>query len=539
MAKFKAIFVLVCFLLFSGLIITKLFYLQVKNGEYYQALALGQQIVFEQAQKERGAILTKDNRILAQTREKSVVYLIPEKMTDKTEVVNQLTPILADLALAEEAQEPLKIDISQEQFDEIKALNLPGVIVDTLLERVYPFGDLASAVLGFVNQDGLGQYGLEGYYNDLIEGESFVKGKALSPDFLQLFLKDNLAREEEKSDLVLNLDYNIQYFAEKLLKEAKEEWHFDKAQIIVEDPKTGKILALALNPSFDPNKFSQVADQTVFTNSAVQELFEPGSVFKPITMAAGLEEGLVTPETTYEDTGKVELGGPPIYNFDKRIWGEQTMTDVLEESINTGAVFVEQKLGKDTFLKYVKNFGFFEPTNIDLAGEVYSSNQTLRNGYPRDFASASFGQGIMLTSMQLVRAFSAIANNGFLLEPKMSADFEPKEGKQVISQATAAKLTAMLVSVIKSGAGRKAAVPGYYLAGKTGTAQVPLKTGGYDTEKTIQSFIGYFPALDPQFVVFVRMDNPKQANAASSSAAPIFGKLAKYILDLYQIPPDY
>ncbi|PIP31585.1 hypothetical protein COX24_02760 [bacterium (Candidatus Gribaldobacteria) CG23_combo_of_CG06-09_8_20_14_all_37_87_8] len=549
--KFWLVFSL--FFIASGLILTKLFYLQIKNGQYYEALALGQQIVFEEAESERGAIYSLNNKVLAQTFERSVVYILPNKIEQKEETANILAEIFKespeDLLLKINENIIFKKEISEEQFIKVKALNLTGVVVDTLLSRAYPFSDFASHILGFVNQEGQGQYGVEGYYNEVIEGGTLFQAKALAPDFLFSFLKDNLLGKKGPSSLVLTLDYNLQYLAEKLLKEAKEQWNFDKAQIIILNPTNGKILTMALSPSFDPNNFFEVKEPNIFLNPALQELFEPGSVFKPITMAAGIEEGLVTAQTEYEDTGKVDLGGPAIYNFGKRVWGKQTMTDVLEESINTGAVFVEQKLGKDKFLKYVDSFGFFELTGVDLAGEVSSKNEGLKKGYPRDFASASFGQGIMMTSLQLMRAFSAIANGGKLVQPHIVEKIiysdgeekviEPKLGEQVISQATSVQLTAMLVSVIKNGAGRKAAVPGYHLAGKTGTAQVPLKTGGYDEEKTIQSFIGYFPALNPQFLVFIRLDNPKQTNAASSSVAPIFGELAKYALDLYQIPPDY
>ncbi|MCG2689791.1 penicillin-binding protein 2 [Candidatus Parcubacteria bacterium] len=549
--KFWLVFSL--FFIASGLILTKLFYLQIKNGQYYEALALGQQIVFKEAESERGAIYSFNNKVLAQTFERSVVYILPNKIEQKEETANVLAEIFKekpeDLFLKINENIIFKKEISEEQFVKVKALHLAGVVVDTLLSRAYPFSDFASHALGFVNQEGQGQYGVEGYYNEVIEGGALFQAKALSPDFLFLFLKDNLSGKKGPSSLVLTLDYNLQYLAEKLLKEAKEQWNFDKAQIIILNPTNGKILTMAISPSFDPNNFFEVKEPNTFLNPALQELFEPGSVFKPITMAAGIEECLVKAKTEYEDTGKVELGGPPIYNFDKRIWGKQTMTDVLEESINTGAVFVEQKLGKDKFLKYVDSFGFFELTGVDLAGEVSSKNEGLKKGYPRDFASASFGQGIMMTSLQLMRAFSAIANGGKLVQPQIVEKIiysngeekviEPKLGEQVISKATSIELTAMLVSVIKNGAGRKATVPNYYLAGKTGTAQVPLKTGGYDPEKTIQSFIGYFPALNPKFLVFIRLDNPKQANAASSSAAPIFHEIAKYALDLYQIPPDY
>ena len=368
--------------------------------------------------------------------------------------------------------------------------------------------------------------------------------------YLTLFL-DSKTEElfSQGADLFLTLDYHIQYFAQKLLKEAKEKFDIDSGQIIVQEPSTGKILALVDFPGFDPNQYGQEKDLSIFLNDTLQKLFEPGSIFKPFTMAAGLEEGLITPDMEYEDKGYVNLGGPPIYNFERRVWGVQSMTDVLEESINTGAVFVEQKLGRELFLKYLQNFGFFEKTGVDLQGEEFSLNETLKRGYPRDVAVASFGQGVEITPLQLVRAFGAIANGGKLLRPFVvekiiqpdgtEIRIKPEIQRQVISETTCAKLTSMLVSVVEQGSGRRAKIKGYFIAGKTGTAQVPLKTGGYSQEKTIHSFVGFFPALDPKVLIFIKLDNPKGVKAAALSTAPLFRELAKYIISLWQIPPDY
>ncbi len=225
------------------------------------------------------------------------------------------------------------------------------------------------------------------------------------------------------------------------------------------------------------------------------------------------------------------------------------MTDVLEESINTGAVFVEKTLGKNLFLRYLEKFGLFEKTEIDLQGETFSLNTILKNGYPRDFAVASFGQGIEVTPLQMVRAFGAIANGGDLMKPYIvekivKADGEeiktkPEVQRKVISETAAGKLTSMLVSVVEQGSGRRTKIDGYFIAGKTGTAQVPLKEGGYSEEETIQSFMGYFPALSARVLIFVKLDNPKGVTTASHCAVPLFKKLAKHIIDLWAIPPSF
>ena len=290
----------------------------------------------------------------------------------------------------------------------------------------------------------------------------------------------------------------------------------------------------------------------IFQNPALQSFFEPGSVFKPITMASAIEEKKITPETTYIDEGMVKISKTPIYNYAKRTYGEQTMTQVLEKSINTGAVFAEQQLGSNLFLEYLEKFGLFEKTGIDLQGEVSSQNQEFKKGYEINFATASFGQGIKITPIQLVKAFSAIANNGKMAKPylvkkivngeNVVKEILPEFSENVISPETSSKIVSMMISVVENGYSKKTKVPGYYIAGKTGTAQVSwpalgINKPGY-SDKTIQSFIGFAPAFNPEFLILVKLDNPA-TNTAEYSALPIFHDLAKYIIDLWQIPPDY
>lgn len=534
----------------------KLFYLQIVKGEYYEALALGQQMSVEDTTSQRGDIFFSDSKtILAQTKTKPVVYISPSKISEK-----EIDLVVKELSLALNEKEEdvrgqiqkgdiLRKDITEKQYETLKQKNLKGVYLSEVLVRVYPQKELACHMAGFVNNEGQGQYGIEGYYDSILQGENISKGKGSALGILtSVFSGRDTDLQTKGESLQLTIDYNIQYYAEKMLNKAFDQWKMDSGQIIVEDPQTGRILAFATFPDFDPNNYSQEKNMAVFLNPALQALFEPGSVFKPFTMAGALEENLVKPETKFTDSGVVNVGGPSIYNFAKKSWGEQSMVGVLENSINTGAVFVEQKLGKNLFLKYAQKFGFFDKTGIDLAGEVFSLNETLKSGYPRDLATASFGQGIQMTSMQLVKGFCAIANAGKMMKPYVVDKIiypngkektqEPVFEKQVISEDTASKLSAMMVSVVENGGGRRAKVPNYYIAGKTGTAQIPKPKGGYYETETIQSFIGFAPAFSPRFVILVRLDNPKQSDAASSCAAPIFGELAKYIIDLWQIPPS-
>ncbi|MDI6883452.1 MAG: penicillin-binding protein 2 [Patescibacteria group bacterium] len=545
----------VFFLLFSLsiLVIRQLYLIQIKKGEYWSALALGQQVLFEEQKGERGEIFLENGNLpLAQTKRKIIVYLSGEKIIDKD--VETLANILGEekkeLVFALKNQKILKREISEDVLKNLKEKELQGVSFDEILARTYPQKNFSSHVLGFVNQEGKGQYGIEGYFDKVLRGQEDFKEQGKSPFGYLILLGGSFGGEafSKGADLYLTLDYNIQYFSEKLLKEAKEKWDIDSGQIIVTIPESGKILAQANFPSFDPNQYFK-ENFELFLNPAWQTLFEPGSIFKPITMAAALQEELVTPQTKYEDKGYVEIKGKPIHNYGKRAWGEVSMTDVLEESINTGAVFLQQKLGKEKFLEYLEKFGFFEKTGIDSQEEIFSLNETLKKGHPRDLATASFGQGVAITPIQLVRAFGAIANAGKLMKPYLiekiiksngqNSETQSQTQREVISTTTAFHLTSMLTKVVEQGSARRAKIEGYFIAGKTGTAQVPLKSGGYSEEETIHSFIGYFPAFAPKVLIFIKLDNPKGVKEAGYSAVPLFRELAKHIIDLWQIPPDY
>ena len=554
--------ILVLIILFGTAIVGRLFFIQILHYGYWKALAQGQQKFFAQIQGDRGEIFLQGKKegnlySLASNKNWELVYISPEEITTKgqnsmetAKALSQILNLDEDLILekikkSDSLYELIKSKLTQEEIELLKKLNLPGVYLGSETLRYYPQETLASHVIGFLGGNNIGQYGVEGYYNGLLEGsEGFQEGEKSAQGYLVNMTSGSVKRG---SDLILTLDYNIQFVAEKLLREAKENLGIDGGQIIVGDPNSGKILALANFPNFNPNQYWKEEDLEIFQNSASQKLFEPGSVFKPITMAAALDQEAITPQTTYIDPGIIKIGGWPIYNYDQRVYpGKITMTEVLEKSINTGAVFAERQIDHQIFLDYIEKFGFFEPTGIDLQGEVFSTNSNLKKGYEVNFATASFGQGIEMTPIQLFRAFSAISNGGKLVKPYLLEPPNPNldkiETRQVISQKTAAQLTAMLVSVVENGFGKAAKIPGYYIAGKTGTAQVSFSALGIDksgySEKTIQTFAGFTPAFNPRFLVLVKLDNPK-TKTAEYSATPIFRELAKYIIDYYQIPPDY
>jgi cell division protein FtsI/penicillin-binding protein 2 len=324
------------------------------------------------------------------------------------------------------------------------------------------------------------------------------------------------------------------------------------------DVKTGEIKALVNYPDFDPNNFRDVKDYSVFSNKATSSLFEPGSGFKVITMAAGLDSGKVTPQTTYNDTGELTISGKTIKNAENHKYGYQTMTDVIQKSLNTGVVFVLQMLGSDpknitptskqVLHDYIEKFGFGKVTGIEQAGEVSSKVKPVTSS-DIDYANMSFGQGISVNSVQLVAAVGAIANSGNLVKPhilagEVSNDQVVKPTKtevvrNVISATSASQLAEIMTQVVERGSGYLTKMKGYKIAGKTGTAQVPRADGkGYEENKNIGSFVGFAPVEDPRFVMLVRVDYPKVEGFAEKTAVPAFSVVAKELFNYYQIPPS-
>ena len=381
--------------LFAATIISRLIFLQIINQDYWQALAKGQQKYFAPLPADRGEVFLKDkdNNLysLAINKEWNLVYAVPNEVKNKEETAQALSQILKleetqldsaspkDFILSklqeENLYEVIKNKLADQEVEDIKKLNLAGVYLNKSTGRFYPQETLASQVIGFLSVDGQGQYGIEDYYNDILAGqEGFQEGERSARGFFLPFA-ENSSPAKKGENLVLTIDYNIQFLAEKLLKKAKENLEIEEGQIIVMDPNSGKILALANFPTFDSNKYSEVKEIGVFQDGAIQKIYEPGSVFKPITMAGALEEGKITPETTYVDSGSLKVGGSTVSNYGGAVWGKRTMTEVLEKSINTGAVFAERQLGNNLFLEYIKKFGFFELTGVDLEGEIFSENK--------------------------------------------------------------------------------------------------------------------------------------------------------------------
>lgn len=552
-------------LLFILLIIFRMFNLQVLNHAYYQALASDQHGLDKVLLPGRGEIYLdgaagKQPVLAATNVTKNIIYAVPPEITNPANTAAKLSAALgmpvADIApklAAEGNYSVIKKQVDEETAKLIREMVLPGIGTEPETVRYYPEKNLASHVLGFLGFSGtqrVGQYGIEGKFELQLAGSKGLMGieKDLAGRWITVASR-NFVAAEDGQDIHLTIDSAIQYKAQEVLKSAVESNQAAGGSVMVMNPKTGAVMAMANYPDYDPNEYNKVPDISYYTNVALTSDYEPGSVFKPLTMAAAINEGKVTPDTTYEDTGVVSIDEFNIRNSDGKANGVQNMTQVLEKSLNTGMIFVEQQLGHNKFRDYVERFGFGKKTGIELPNESLGNLDNLQKKGDIFFATSSYGQGHTVTPIQLISAYTALANGGKMMKPYIvdkvvrsngrEEKTEPEKVGQVLDTRTAAQVSAMLVNVVENGHGKRAAVPGYYIAGKTGTAQVPYKDrAGYDPSKNIGSFIGYGPVDNPQFLMLVRIDHPKNVNFAESTAAPAFGQIAAFILNYLQVPPS-
>lgn len=549
------------FFLFSLIIIiTKLFYIQVIKNKHYLAEAKKQQLALDTIPAKRGLIYVKDKETnelypLASNMALDMVFVVPKDLEEKEESINKISEILKkdkneilDLMSKSEIYVPLKRRLTKEESEAIKNLNKKGIHLKKEEWRFYPENSLASQILGYVNDEGDGQYGIEEFLNNDLRGTPGIyKAESDSMGRKIAFGRDISKPAEDGKSIVLTINRDIQFEAERILNEGVKKFGAEGGSLMVMNPKTGKVLAMSNNPSFNPNDYKNEKNYSAFKNKAVLDIYEPGSIMKVITMAAGLDSGKVEPDTKYIDTGSVVLNGHKIMNATKKTYGERDMNFVLQESLNTGIVNVLQKIGKSSFFDYLKKFGFGERTGIQVNGE--GEGKVLWDvDKEHTVATMSFGQSISTTPIQMLSSFSSIANGGVMMRPQLIEKIIDKNGKEeeiqseevrrVLTEPVSTKLSTMLVNVVEKGHGYQAKIKGYKIAGKTGTAQVPLKNGkGYDPKRNIGSFVGFAPAFSPEFVVMAKVDSPKGVQWAESTAAPLVGEMLDFLLKYYQIPP--
>lgn len=551
--------ILVC----GGLVFLKLYSLQVSAHQEYMEYADNQHRLREKILPLRGEIFLreKDGLFLAAiNRELSTVFAVPDEIEDAEYVAVKISKILdleddqveRKLAKKNDLYEILKRRLSEEEVDKIKEADIKGIYLESEKWRYYPGDQLAAQVIGFVGNNGeslKGQYGIESFFEENLKGSGGMleQERDTFGRWISVGTK-SITPARDGDDIVLTLDHVLQFKTELALKNAVERHGADSGKIVIIEPYSGKIIAMAAYPNFNLNEYQNVEDMSVFKNPIVSNLFECGSVFKPITMVAGLDAGKVEPDTTYVDVGHVIEAGFTIMNSDEKAHGKQTMADVIEKSLNTGAIFVEKEIGNQLFFKYVKDFGFGKKTKLSVSGEVSGNISNLLTNRDIEFYTASFGQGISVTPLQLAMAYAVLANGGDLNKPQIVEKIIQYDGKEkeisqthtrsVISRRAANQITMMLESNVVNGHGKLAGVPGFRIAGKTGTAQIPDKEkGGYLEDATTGTFAGYGPVENPVFAMVVIIDYPKDVQWAESTAAPVFGELSRFMFDYFGIEP--
>lgn len=542
-----------------GFLTFTLFQKQVLEHEQYAKAAVDQSTSTSSVQSLRGKIFAKDKDgtlfPLAVSEWTYDLMISPRQVKNKDHLLDELAKDIPGLDKATVMAQvnndsiyvpPVIKGIEGDVADRVSAKGYAGVFMIPQMTRIYPEADsLAAQIVGFIGADKNGKYGIEAFYNDELKG---VSGSQVSKQDSLGRLIDILGQKQSEpgSDLVLTIDHNLQFIVETKLKEALSKYQADSGSIIVMNPKDGSILAVAGQPTYDPNKFFEIKgdDQIKFLSSAASDSYEPGSVFKPITMSAAIDLGLVTPDTQNVFSGAVQVLDKTIHNSQDKVYGKENMTQVLENSDNVAMVWVSGLIGKDKLREYFDKYGFGKKSGIDIIGEQAGILPPKSDWNDLKRANAAFGQGVSVSVIQLATAYSVIANGGTLVTPhiaeKTQNNDQVKSLKfdsrgQVISADTATKIRQMLVGVVELGHGKKAKVDGMKVGGKTGTAQIPDPQGGYYEDRHIGSFAGMFPADDPKYVMVVRLNNPKAVSFAESSAAPTFGEIATWMADYYAL----
>jgi stage V sporulation protein D (sporulation-specific penicillin-binding protein) len=544
----------VIFLFLGG----RLAWLQLDQGPALAAAARAQQDRQLQLLPTRGEIVDRSGDVLAMDQMAESLYALPPEVTDppaEAAAVAQVTglavaPIARALA-SKAAWVWVAHRLPQSQYRALLAKNLPGLYFQQEAQRVYPAGQLAASVIGFVGSDGQGLDGVEYAFNRQLTGTPGSVTEAL--DAYGNPLPESTLRyapPENGLTVELTLDSQLQYLAETLLAATVAKYQARYGIALALDTRTGEILAMANVPSFNPNDW-QAVSPSVWRNPSVQSDVQPGSAFKPIVASAAIDSGQASPNTRYADpSGHITIQGRTIYNWNFIGLGQPTLTEALEQSDNVVFSQVAMDLGVSRFYRYFDRFGFDAPTGVDLPGEASSVAPPPTSVYPLELATMGFGQTLAVTPLQLLTAEAAIANGGVLMWPhvekallgsggRVVSAVRPRTVRRVISAATARAVTRMMEAVVYQGLGAPAQVPGYLVAGKTGTAQIPSPTGGYIPNSYLVSFIGFAPADNPQLAVLVMVSQPKGNDAFGSTiAGPVFARLMAAGLHDLGIPPN-
>jgi cell division protein FtsI/penicillin-binding protein 2 len=559
MMKWRYPFAFAFLVFLFALVISRLFYWQVVKAEMLSEFAQSQYGGSVKLLPKRGEIKTSDGFSIVSNKVSYLVFVNPAEVKDKNLTIQTFSSLLnvekasvSARLLPDKFWVPIQSGIDAKEKSEIEKAQLPGVGFEEHYARFYPEASIAAHLVGFVgkNDDGQdkGYVGLEGFYDRLLrgrEGYSIELHDALGRPIISK--RALMTNGSDGSSLLLSVDRSIQFLIERKLKESIETYGASGGMIGIMNPQTGDILAMASSPSFSPSEYWKY-DQSLYKNPFITNTYEPGSTLKPIVMSSALDAGLITPQTKCNIcSGPVSVSGYDLHTWDDKYYKNTNMIEVIQHSDNTGMVFVAQKLGADRMISYLTKFGIGSMTDIDLQGETASPLKPRNTWYDVDLATTGFGQGISVTPIELLTAFSVLANNGKLMQPRVVTAIENANGEVLkvqpkvkgtpISEKTAKVMTEILVNAVDKGEAKWTKLKGYRVAGKTGTASIPVK-GHYDSSSTIASFIGFAPAESPKFIMLVILEKPTTSIYAAETAAPVFFDIAADLLSYYGIPPS-
>lgn len=567
-SRIHLIFILFCIL--ALILLARLFHVQIISGATYTEKAQKQYVQTVPDNFNRGTIYFQyedTNKKPFQAATLNYGYRIimdPSKVEEPEALCAALVELITDFSHedcihsaqksgAGDQHELLAEKMPENVAEAIEALPYTGIGAYRHAWRFYPGGTLGAHVLGFVGYQGDalgGRYGLErSYDHTLRRTDEHVEVNFFAELFANITESVFESGYNREGDVVTFIEPTVQGFVEDVLTDMQDTWQSESGGVIVIDPNTGAVRAMAAFPSFDPNTYAEEESVSVFVNPLVERVYEMGSIVKPLTVAAGLSEGVITAESTYTDTGLVTLNGYTIGNYDGKARGVVDMQEVLNKSLNLGVVHIVGELGNEVFAEYMRDFGVDEETGIDLPGEVHGLADNLESSRDIEFATASFGQGIAMTPIEATMALSTLANGGRLITPMVVENITyqglpdkimyPDEGRRVISEIASEEITRMLVAVVDDAlAGGTEALPHHSVAAKTGTAQIPDSEGGYHDDRFLHSFFGYFPAYDPEFLIFLYHVYPKDVDYASQTLTDPFMDIAKFLITYYDVAPD-
>ena len=550
----------ICTFVLTGLLIVligRLFYIQIIRHKHYLAMALEQQEDVVMLEPERGIIYSRNGSPMTINVEANSVYANPREIRDKIGTARRLSGILGadsgkllgEFSKRNRSFAWVKRKISEEEKKKVEELDIKGIYFLNEPNRVYPGKEMASHILGFVGIDNRGLEGVEKSYDKFLKGTPVKAVIQKDGTGRNVFFRGgNQAEAEKGCDITLTIDEFIQHVSHEALSAAVRKSGAHAAAIIVMDPRTGEVLALADEPSFDPNNFQKYKPES-WRNRAITDMFEPGSTFKIVTACAALEEGIArTGDRVNCENGTFKFEDRTIRDVHK--YKILTFSEVVEYSSNIGITKIGMKIGRDKLYSYIRAFGFGEPTGMGLDGELSGLLRAPNRWSAVSIAAIPYGQEVSVTPIQMITAVSAIANGGMLMKPqivksikdaggRLVYEFKPAQVRQVVSQKTCDEITGMLEKAVENGTGTEARINGYRVAGKTGTAQkIDRITRAYHPDNFVSSFVGYFPAENPRVAIYVLVDEPKREHYGGVVAGPVFRKVAQQLISYLGIQPE-